>query len=63
MSHFPTADSCDLAQTSAHIERMERFCAELGLPDDVVVHTHKSAATVRLGEPCDALLHQVAWRV
>jgi alanine racemase len=33
MSHFPTADASDLAQTNAQIERMERFCAELGLPE------------------------------
>src|SRR6202161_2960186 len=48
MSHFPTADASDLAQTSAQIERMERFCAELGLPDAALVHTHNSAATVRI---------------
>src|SRR5580658_823721 len=30
MSHFPTADSSELAQTRAQIERMERFCTELG---------------------------------
>jgi alanine racemase len=48
MSHFPTADATEIAQTSAQIERMERFCAELGLGDDVLVHTHNSAATVRL---------------
>jgi alanine racemase len=50
MSHFPTADSSELAQTSAQIARMERFCAELGLPDHALVHTHNSAATVRLTE-------------
>jgi alanine racemase len=49
MSHFPTADSSDLARTSAQIERMERFCAELGLPANALLHTHNSAATVRLG--------------
>src|SRR5579863_2749240 len=48
MTHFPTADATELGQTSAQIERMERFCAELALPDDVLVHTHNSAATVRL---------------
>ena len=48
MSHFPTADSSDLAQTSAQIERMELFCNELGLSEEVLVHTHNSAATVRL---------------
>ena len=48
MTHFPTADSNNLAQTNSQIERMERVCAELGLPEDVLVHTHNSAATVRL---------------
>ncbi len=48
MSHFPTADASALAQTSAQSERMERFCTELALPADVLVHTHNSAATVRL---------------
>src|ERR1700684_815380 len=48
MTHFPTADASDLARTSAQIERMERFVAELGLPDSVLVHTHNSAATMRL---------------
>jgi alanine racemase len=48
MSHFPTADSSELAQTSAQIERMERFCTELGLPENALLHTHNSAATVRL---------------
>src|ERR1700722_198577 len=48
MSHFPTADGSELAQTNAQIERMERFCAELALPNGVLVHTHNSAATVRL---------------
>jgi alanine racemase len=48
MSHFPTADSSELARTNAQLECMERFCTELGLPDDALVHTHNSAATVRL---------------
>ncbi|MGB6431083.1 MAG: alanine racemase, partial [Candidatus Acidiferrales bacterium] len=48
MTHFPTADANSLALTSAQLERMERFCAELALPDDVLVHTHNSAATMRL---------------
>lgn len=48
MSHFPTADSDDLAQTTAQIERMESFCAEVGVPLDSLLHTHNSAATVRL---------------
>lgn len=48
MSHFPTADGDDLALTTAQIERMARFCGELALPEDALVHTHNSAATVRL---------------
>jgi alanine racemase len=48
MTHFPTADASELAQTRAQIERMQSFCAELGVRDDVLVHTHNSAATVRL---------------
>jgi alanine racemase len=56
MSHFSTADSSDLAQTSAQIERMDRFCTELGLPDHVLVHTHNSAATVRLTDQRRAMV-------
>jgi alanine racemase len=48
MTHFPTADSRELATTTGQIERMERFCTELGLPENALVHTHNSAATVRL---------------
>jgi alanine racemase len=48
MSHFPAADANDLAPTSAQIVRMERFCADLPLPESALVHTHNSAATVRL---------------
>jgi alanine racemase len=48
MTHFPTADASDLARTTESIERMELFLGELRLPDDVIVHTHNSAATVRL---------------
>jgi alanine racemase len=48
MSHFPTADSNELAQTCAQIERMEGFCSEIELPGNALLHTHNSAATVRL---------------
>lgn len=48
MTHFPTADSNDLEQTRGQIERMELFCSSLGLPESALVHTHNSAATVRL---------------
>ncbi len=48
MTHFPTADSCDLTETNAQIQRIERLCDDLSLPDTALVHTHNSAATVRL---------------
>ncbi len=48
MTHFPTADASELAQTREQIERMELFCNQLGLSEDALVHTHNSAATVRL---------------
>jgi alanine racemase len=48
MTHFSTADSSDLAQTHAQIGRMERLCTELGVPESALIHTHNSAATVRL---------------
>jgi len=48
MTHFPTADASELARTNEQIERMERFCTELGLPENALVHTHNSAATVRI---------------
>src|SRR5580704_3974722 len=56
MSHFSTADSSDLARTSAQIERMDRVCTELGLPENVLVHTHNSAATVRLTDQRRAMV-------
>ncbi len=48
----PTADFLNelCADLSAQIERMERFCTELKVPGDALVHTHNSAATVRLTE-------------
>jgi alanine racemase len=56
MSHFPTADASELAQTNAQIEEMERLCGELGLPGDVLVHTHNSAAAVRLTKHAKAMV-------
>ncbi len=56
MSHFPAADSSELAQTSAQIECMERFCSELGLPENALLHTHNSAATIRLTGRCRAMV-------
>jgi alanine racemase len=48
MSHFPTADASDLSRTLELIARMDGFCGELGVPESALVHTHNSAATVRL---------------
>src|ERR1700730_4704139 len=56
MSHFSTADASDLPQTNVQIARMDRFCTDLGLPDNVLVHTHDSAATVRLTEQRRAMV-------
>jgi alanine racemase len=56
MTHFPTADSAHLTQTHAQIERMDRFCAELQLPADALLHTHNSAATVRLAGQRNAMV-------
>jgi len=50
MSHFPASDGADLRTTHAALGRMQDFCAGLGsaLPAGAVIHTHNSAATVRL---------------
>ncbi|HTA45575.1 MAG TPA: alanine racemase [Bryobacteraceae bacterium] len=56
MTHFPAADSSDLSQTEAQIERMERLCVELGVPADALLHTHNSAATVRLSSRSRAMV-------
>jgi alanine racemase len=51
-THFASADSADLLATEYALEDFERLCLELDgdLPDDVLIHTHNSAATVRLSE-------------
>ena len=49
-THFPTADSADLTGTHQSMEMFEQCCQALQdvLPADVLLHTHNSAATVRL---------------
>ena len=49
-THFPTADSSDLTATNESIELFEQCYRALRnhLPNDVLLHTHNSAATVRL---------------
>src|SRR5579871_1603167 len=56
MSHFPNADATELAQTGEQIKRMECFCAELALPEGALIHTHNSAATVRLAQHRHAMV-------
>jgi alanine racemase len=56
MSDFPMADSIDLEKTRAQIEYMEGFCSGLGLPEDALIHTHNSAATLRLTEKRSAMV-------
>jgi alanine racemase len=50
MTHFPTADGTDLTPTTQQIDAMGTLCAALAdeLGSDVMIHTHNSAATVRL---------------
>jgi alanine racemase len=50
MTHFATADGPNLGQTDRQLAEMSALHAELAahLGPDVLVHTHNSAATVRL---------------
>ncbi len=58
MTHFATADSASLAQTEDQLSKMNALCAELAplLPPDVKIHTHNSAATVRLPASCRSMV-------
>jgi alanine racemase len=49
-THFPSADAADLVPTQKRLDAFDRLCEELDddLPADVLIHTHNSAATVRL---------------
>ena len=51
-THFPTADGVSLAATERMLESFDKLLDRLAdaLPDNVLVHTHNSAATVRLAE-------------
>jgi alanine racemase len=57
MTHFATADGKDLAFTQKQIEDFDRLRNALNdyLPENVLTHTHNSAATVRLSEKCNSL--------
>lgn len=50
-THFPTADCGDLAPTEIRLDAFDTLRRSLAdvLPPDVLVHTHNSAATVRIG--------------
>jgi alanine racemase len=50
MTHFATADGSSLEQTDRQLAQMSALRAELAahLGPDVLIHTHNSAATVRL---------------
>ena len=52
LSHFASSDAADLRRTLDSLEAFELLCERLRgvLPDDVLIHTHNSAATVRLPE-------------
>jgi alanine racemase len=55
MSHFPASDGADLSATLAQLQKMVGFRAQLrdDLPPGVMIHTHNSAAAVRLAEKGD----------
>ncbi|MGF1589655.1 MAG: alanine racemase [Pleurocapsa sp.] len=50
MTHFPAADGQELNLTKQRLEKFAHLCELLAdsLPEDILVHTHNSAATVRL---------------
>ena len=49
-THFPTADASEISSTRQRLEMFDHLRWELGddLPEDVLIHSHNSAATVRL---------------
>jgi alanine racemase len=55
MTHFASADGQDLATTHHQLAAFEQTYAALQdeLPAEVLVHTHNSAATVRLTQHCN----------
>ncbi|MEA3278658.1 MAG: alanine racemase [Pseudomonadota bacterium] len=50
MTHLPCADAADLTTTRRQLEQFQETAARLAddLPDDVLVHSHNSAASIRL---------------
>lgn len=57
MTHFASADGKDLAFTHQQIEDFYNLRRALSdyLPDNILTHTHNSAATFRFGEQCNGL--------
>ena len=55
MTHFATSDGSELAQSEQQLTTLHALRAELAdsLPPNVVVHTHNSAATVRIPQRAD----------
>ncbi|HEX4143735.1 MAG TPA: alanine racemase [Pirellulales bacterium] len=51
-THFAKSDAADLEPTAKSLDSFDQLCKQLSsaLPDDVLIHTHNSAATVRLAE-------------
>jgi alanine racemase len=51
MTHFPSADGAEIGPTEKILDAFDELCEKLAddLPENVLIHTHNSAATVRLG--------------
>ncbi|MGA7935510.1 MAG: alanine racemase [Kovacikia sp.] len=58
MTHLASADGNDLTFTETQLEKFHHLRSALNddLPDDVLTHTHNSAATVRLASRCNSLV-------
>lgn len=52
MTHLPCADAANLVTTHQQLEQFQGIVTQLAddLPDDVLVHSHNSAASIRLPE-------------
>lgn len=58
MTHFASADGEDLAQTEAQLAQFALLKQQLSqyLPENVLCHSHNSAATIRLKDHCADLV-------
>jgi alanine racemase len=52
MTHLPSADAADIGDTRRQLAEFRGMVAQLvdDLPDDILVHSHNSAASVRLAD-------------